>query len=80
MEIVYNFGSNEKEFYFTVYDDELREAIITLFAEAYNIDKTKAKYILYDFDLFDLLEEEYKDDLKDFFEKTAYEYYTERNQ
>ncbi len=55
--------------------DEVKEAITKIFAVTYRVSETTAMDIIDDFDLYEQCEEQFKDQLKDYFSRKAYESY-----
>ena len=68
---------NGNSFDYEIDTKEAREAIEKIFAVTYKISETTASDILYDLDLFDKCEEQFEEQLKDYFSRKAYESYEE---
>ena len=71
MELSYYFGEYEPD------DSKLDEFIAEEFAERYGIFKDIAKQIIFDYDLSDTLQEDFYDEIKEYFRGEAEAYYDE---
>ena len=78
-ELVYDFGDEEhdEEFIYSANYDVVCEVLAQLFADTYGIYFGIAECIISDYDLYDSLEEIYKEDLLEHFRDEALEAYQE---
>ena len=51
----------------------MKKALIDIFFKIYKISRNTAENIISDLDLYEILEDAFEDELKDYFEDKAYE-------
>lgn len=61
------------EYDYKVDFDDLKKALIDIFFKIYKISRNTAENIISDLDLYEILEDAFEDELKDYFEDKAYE-------